>query len=687
MTNIKKEMDSLSDKLLFHQNLYYIKSAPTISDREYDLLFDKLMQLEKEYPEYAKENSPTRRVGVDLDNSFAEKEHKIPVLSLDKEYTIEGINKWIQKNTDFAEKQIGFIIEEKMDGASIVLYYEKGYLKEALTRGDGKRGNVVTANIRTIKNVPLKLSEELSLSVRGEIFINKDDFITYNKKFDNKYSNPRNLASGSLRQLKSSMVSDVPLRMVAYEGYFDPEAIRSEPKLTEHFFNLIKLDKLGFEVSNKPFFISDNYEVVASLEEYSALIKTGDINSAEKHISDKIKERNNLSYEIDGLVIKINELDIRESLGYTSHHPRWAIAYKFESPMAETVLLNIIIQIGRNGRVTPVAELKPVQIAGSIVSRATLHNLEYIELLELGIGDIVSISKRGEIIPAIEEVLEKNPDGAIKFNFPDLCPFCSSNFVKDGAHHFCRNKKCPERKKRSIIYFASKNQMDIESLGEKTIKFLYNNNYINSIPDLYRIDYKKLLNEDGFKEKKIQNIMESITNSKKKPFSIVLSALGFDGIGINRARDLINEGLNSIGKIVEIAEKSDKELLLKMDGVGDILAESIITQFMDKDTLRQIEALKKTGLNFEETLSAELIPRSTIFEGQIWVITGTFENFKPRSTAADEIKKRGGKVTTSVNTKTTHLLKGESPGSKLNKAEELGKTIIDESDFMEMIKK
>ncbi len=687
MNKIEKEIEKLSETLLFHQNLYYIKSTPVISDREYDLFFDKLLQLEKKYPEYIKENSPSKRVGVDLDNRFVEKKHKIPVLSLDKEYTIDGINKWIDKNIEFAEKQIGFMVEEKLDGASIVLYYEKGYLREALTRGDGSKGNVVTTNVRTIRNVPLRLSEKITLSIRGEIFIKKEDFITYNKKFDNKYSNPRNLASGSLRQLKSSLVSEVPLKMVAYEGHFESETIRAEPNLTQHFFNLIKLDKLGFEVSNKPLFITNDVDVLASLEEYSNLIKTKTINSLEKYITEKNEKRDKLSYEIDGLVIKINELAIRESLGYTSHHPRWATAYKFESPMAETKLLNIIIQIGRNGRVTPVAELKPVQIAGSIVSRATLHNLEYIELLELGIGDIVSISKRGEIIPAVEEVLEKNPEGFIRYNFPDTCSFCSSKFIKHGAHHFCRNKKCSEREKRSIIYFASKTQMDIESLGGKTINFLYDNEYIKNIPDLYSIDYTQLLDEEGFKEKKIKNIKESIENSKKKPFSTVLSALGFDGIGKNRATDLINEGLNSIDKIIEIAEKGDKDILVKMEGVGDILAESLITQFTDKDTIKYVEKLKKIGLNFEEEFNAEQPYRSTVFEGQIWVITGTFEHFKPRSMAADEIKKRSGKVTSTVNTKTTHLLKGESAGSKLKKAQELNKIIINESEFMEMIKK
>ncbi len=684
MNKIKEEIRDLSEKLLYHQSLYYIKSAPIISDIEYDALFDRLLYLEKEYPQYAKEDSPTKRIGVDLDNQFAEKEHKIPVLSLDKEYTIEGINKWVQKNIDFAERQIGFVLEEKLDGASIVLYYERGILKEALTRGDGKKGNLVTANVKTIKNVPLKLTEPVTLSVRGEIFIKKDDFTKYNKKFENKYSNPRNLASGSLRQLKSSLVAEVPLKMVAYEGYFEAETIEKNTELTEHIYNLIKLDKLGFEVSNKPVYISDNKETVKVLKSASNLIEVGRIEDIKTFIEKRVNSRDKLQYDIDGLVIKINDLDIRESLGYTSHHPRWAIAYKFESPMAETILLNIVIQIGRNGRVTPVAELEPVHIAGSIVSRATLHNLEYIELLELGIGDIIAISKRGEIIPAVEEVIEQNPKGFIKFNFPELCPFCSSIFIKEGAHHFCKNKNCPERIKRSIIYFASKDQMDIDSLGEKTINFLYENNYINNIADLYSIDYENLLNEEGFKEKKIQNIKSSIEKSKDKPFSIVLSALGFDGIGKNRASDLIKEGLNSIDKIIEIAEKGETELLINIGGVGDILADSIISQFTDKDILNQIEKLKAIGLNFEDL--SKPMSKSSVFEGQIWVITGTFENFKPRSVAADEIKNRSGKVTTSVNSKTTHLLKGESAGSKLKKAEELNKIIIDEDEFMEMIK-
>ncbi len=686
MDEIKKEIEVLSEKLLYHQKLYYAESAPEISDLEYDSLFDKLIALEKKYPQFISINSPTKRVGSDLDNSFAEMEHTIPVLSLDKEYSFEGIVKWVEKNINLVKRKINFVIEEKLDGASIVLYYENGNLQNALTRGNGKIGNVVTENVRTIKNIPLRLPESVTVAVRGEIFIKKNDFLKYNKKFDNKYSNARNLASGSLRQMKSSIVSDVPLRMIAYEGYFSQDVINANPKLEQHVYNLIKLNELGFEIGNKPIFISDDGDMRKSLTSYKELIETGNLEHIETYIMQKNEKRAELDYEIDGLVFKINELEVRELLGYTSHHPRWAIAYKFESPMAETTLLDISIQIGRNGRVTPVAELEPVKIAGSVISRATLHNSEYIDLLDLGIGDTVSISKRGDVIPAVEEVIIKNPDGFNKFKFPDTCPFCSEKFIKEGAHHFCVNKECPERMKRTIIYFASKGQMDIESLGDKTIMLLYDKGYIRDVVDIYSIDYKRLLTEDGFKEKKIKNIRDSIEKSKAKPFATVLSALSFDGIGKSRAEELIANGLNSIEKIIDIANNNDVQALIEIDGVGDILAKSIISQFKDEKRIEQIEKLKKLGLNFKQDYDEEKDSLNSDFSGQIWVITGTFEHFKPRTLATKEIKKRGGKISSSVSSKTTYLLAGESAGSKLKKAEKLKVQIVNETKFLKMLK-
>jgi DNA ligase (NAD+) len=486
--------------------------------------------------------------------------------------------------------------------------------------------------------------------------------------------------------MKSSIVSDVPLRMIAYEGYFSQDVINANPKLEQHVYNLIKLNELGFEIGNKPIFISDDGDMRKSLTSYKELIETGNLEHIETYIMQKNEKRAELDYEIDGLVFKINELEVRELLGYTSHHPRWAIAYKFESPMAETTLLDISIQIGRNGRVTPVAELEPVKIAGSVISRATLHNSEYIDLLDLGIGDTVSISKRGDVIPAVEEVIIKNPDGFNKFKFPDTCPFCSEKFIKEGAHHFCVNKECPERMKRTIIYFASKGQMDIESLGDKTIMLLYDKGYIRDVVDIYSIDYKRLLTEDGFKEKKIKNIRDSIEKSKAKPFATVLSALSFDGIGKSRAEELIANGLNSIEKIIDIANNNDVQALIEIDGVGDILAKSIISQFKDEKRIEQIEKLKKLGLNFKQDYDEEKDSLNSDFSGQIWVITGTFEHFKPRTLATKEIKKRGGKISSSVSSKTTYLLAGESAGSKLKKAEKLKVQIVNETKFLKMLK-
>jgi DNA ligase (NAD+) len=342
-------------------------------------------------------------------------------------------------------------------------------------------------------------------------------------------------------------------------------------------------------------------------------------------------------------------------------------------------------QVGRNGRVTPVGILEPVKIAGSTVSRATLHNQEYIEMLELGFGDFVSISKRGDIIPAVEKVLEKNPDNPTVFKFPQKCPFCESILEKDGAHHFCKNKECPERKKRSIIYFAAKDQMDIDTLGWKTIVFLFDKGFVNDIPDLYTFDYNKLLEEEGFKEKKINNIKTSIENSKKQPFRKVLTALGFDGLGTSAAADLVKNGFNSMDKIIETASRGNVEAFADIEGFGEITANLLIKHFTDPRNLALIEKLKKLGLNFHEEIPMEKAAAELPFKDQVWVITGSFENFQPRSKAAGEIEKRGGKIAGSVSSKTTHLLAGSAAGSKLKKARELNVAVIDEPQFLEML--
>lgn len=677
--NAKKRIEQLSEELLKHQYLYYVKAQPEISDREYDRLFDELVELEKKYPEYASENSPTKRVGSDLDNRFPEKEHTVPVLSLDKEYTVEGLEKWLTKTITNANQPLSFVVEEKIDGASIVLYYKTGKLDTALTRGNGVVGNDVAENIRTIKQIPLITHETTDFAVRGEIYINKSEFAQYNQTFDNKYANPRNLAAGSLRNIKSSIVAKVPLKIFTYEGYFTP------PFTNDHILVLSKLKENGFSINPNMGYFSDDIGKRSLVKEKLPEITVDSINELAKYVKRLMAQRDKLDYEIDGLVIKVNEIDVRETLGYTAHHPRWALAFKFDAPTAQTRVTGIQVQVGRNGRVTPVANLEPVKIAGSTVARATLHNQEYIEMLELGIGDFVSISKRGDIIPAVEEVLEKDPDNPTIFKFPHKCPFCESTLEKDGAHHFCKNRQCPERIKRSIIYFAAKDQMDIDTLGGKTIIFMFDKGYIKSIPDLYTFDYNELLKEEGFKEKKVNNIKASVENSRKKPFRKVLTALGFDGLGTRAVADLVNNGFNSIDKIIEAASRGDVETFSNIEGFGEIMGQLIIDHFNDPRNLALIEELKKIGLNFEEEIPKEKEEAVLPFSGQVWVITGSFEHFQPRSKAAEEIEKRGGKTAGSVSSKTTHLLAGSAAGSKLQKAQKLDVTIVSESQFLDML--
>jgi DNA ligase (NAD+) len=645
-------------------------------------MYDELVELEKKYPDLVLENSPTKRVGSDLDNAFPEKEHTIPVLSLDKEYTGEELEKWMTKTIKNANRDLSFVVEEKIDGASIVLYYKIGQLESALTRGNGIVGNDVIENVRTIKQVPLVTPEAFDFTVRGEIYIKKSDFNTYNQTFENKYSNPRNLAAGSLRNIKSSVVANVPLNIFTYELFYEKAIIN------DHILALSRLKELGFRINNSMGFFSDNKEKIAMVREKLPGIAAGNVGDLAAYVKERRAERDRLDYEIDGLVVKVNELDVRETLGYTSHHPRWAIAFKFDAPTAQTKLIDIQVQVGRNGRVTPVGILEPVKIAGSVVARATLHNQEYIDMLELGRGDLVSISKRGDIIPAVEEVIEKDLDHPTVFKFPDTCPFCTSTLEKDGAHHFCKNRECPERIKRSIIHFASKNQMDIDTLGEKTIAFMFEKGYVKSIPDLYNFDYNELLKEEGFKEKKVNNIKASVENSKKKPFRKVLTAIGFEGLGSSAVSDLVENGFNSIEKIIETASRKNVEDFSQIEGFGEIMAGLIIQHFTDPQNLALIDALKKIGLNFREEIKkpVDMEEQVLTFKDQVWVITGSFEHFSPRSKAAEEIEKRGGKVTDSVSSKTTHLLAGNSPGSKLDKAKKLNVSIIDETAFLEMLK-
>ena len=679
--NIEQEIITLRLQIAQAQRAYYVDSKPIMSDIEFDVLFDKLSKLESEHPEFYDVNSPTAKVGSDIDNELPEREHSIPVLSLDKCYSAEEMLGWLKRTQDKSPSQIELTIEPKIDGSGVVLYYDNGELQYALTRGNGYIGNDITANVKTVRNIPLKINYKGKVAVRGEIYITTKDFEDYNEKYGgNQYANPRNLASGCSRRLKSSDVANCPLRIFVYECF--PE----EQIFSNHLESMIFMKNNGLPVNSYfGFFTSQNIsdelrdKIILSFPNNTI----GNLRDSADYLLKFSQIRKTLGYDIDGLVIKINDLALREKMGMTEHHPRWAVAYKFDAPTAQTKLQGVTFQVGRGGRITPVALLEPVELAGSVISRATLHNEDYIHMLGINVGDTVNISKRGDVIPAVEEVVEKG-ENLEPIKFPEKCPSCESVLVKDGAHHFCTNGKCPKKMLGRLQYFAGRGQMNIESLGDKTLEFLFEQNFVREISDIYTFDFGKLFGTEGYGEKKIRNIFQSIEESKKNPFPIVLASLGLKDIG-GKAAEILTKNFKSIDEIIDAARERNVSIFTDIDGFGETLAQSVIDSFTDENMLEQIEKLKAAGLKFavEETVDEAEV--NLFLSGTRWVVTGSFETFKPREKAAELIKKHGGEVLSSVSGKTTHLLCGEEAGSKLEKARKVGAEIVNEQAFIKML--
>ena len=674
--NAAREIEVLSQRLRDHQYEYYVSSRPSISDREYDRLFDRLLSLESQFSSLIKPDSPSQRIGSDLSHELPEVKHSIPVLSLDKAYTPEDLQKWIEKKCQTAAIPLSFVLEEKIDGASILLYYRRGLLSRAVTRGNGLVGNDVTANVKTIGAVPLRLARPISVTVRGEIFITKTLFERINARLEVPYANPRNLAAGTLRRVKSSSAAEIPLDIFIYEGFFD------EPHKT-HVEILEKLAALNFKLNQHIGLFSEKNDL-AQIQARHPSWQTGRLVDLFHTLEQARQQRQALDYEIDGLVLKVNEIEARERLGFTGHHPRWAVAFKFEAPEAVTTVERIDVQIGRTGRITPVARVKPVQVSGSVVSNATLHNQDTIDLLELAIGDTVSVSKRGDVIPAVERVLEKNQAGNSTWSMPARCPGCSTPLIKQGAHLFCPNTDCPDQVRGRLYFFAGRNQIDIENLGSETIDLLIEQDLVHDIVDLYRFDPEKLFDLPGFGPKKVSLIKKSLKRSRERPYRVVLTSLGIPEIGPKVVELLIEAGFRDIDRLVAAAATGDPEIFISIHGIGEKTAATIIESFSSPEVQRLIEGLKQAGLNFA-TRQQERPHGSAIFEGQTWCVTGSFERFKPRNLAMEEVKKRGGRVTASISTRTTHLLAGPGAGGKLAKAQELGLTIVNEEDFLELI--
>jgi DNA ligase (NAD+) len=677
----REEIDSLVEKLRLYSDEYFKKGRPSVSDREYDRLFDRLRSLEERHPDLVRPDSPSLRVGSDLIPSFPEVAHTIPVLSLDKSYTYEELGKWIEKTRLAAGESISFTLEEKIDGVSIVLHYESGRLDRAVTRGNGIVGNAITANVKTIGAVPLSLSKPLTIAVRGEIYLPKDLFERINASLDVHYANPRNLAAGTLRRIKPSEVARFPLDIFIYEGYM-------EPSPDTHFAILELLGELGFKLNSQIGFFSDHHDL-SSLRARHPNWHIGSLEDIEGFITGTRERRDRLSYEIDGLVLKVNEIGVRERLGSTGHHPRWEIAFKFESPTGMTTVGAIELQIGRTGRATPVARVAPVLISGSTISNVTLHNQEYVDLLELAVGDRVKVSKRGDVIPAVEEVLEKNDLGNTTWRLPERCPTCETVLVKVGAHHYCPNIACYDLIRGRLQFFSGRGQMDIENLGPGTIDFLIEKGLVKDIPDLYSFDIESLADEMGFGPKKVQLLREGIVNSLQRPYQTVLVSLGIPELGQKVSELLIGAGFRDIDGLLDAVDQGNLEVFTAIHGIGEKTAGSIIRELSRPETRRRIADLKKAGLRFrvedEVGSEAHVTDMAGIFQGQTWCITGSFELFQPREKAALEIKKRAGKVASSVSSRTTHLLAGGKPGSKLEKALSRGVKVVSEAEFLVLL--
>lgn len=658
--DIEDEILSLRNIIKKWNKEYYVDFSPSVNDLIYDKALLRLQDLENKYPEYKTLDSPTLRFGSDLLNSFEEVEHSFPVLSLDKAYDIKALLLWIKK-MQLDSSRLGFCnvisVEPKIDGCSIVLYYKDGILQRALTRGDGRVGNDVTENVRTIKNIPLRIEQKVELVLRGEIYITKENFLKINQMLKNPYVNARNLASGVLRRINSKEVANFPLDIFVYDILYS----QLKFSMSSHCaFN--KLKKFGFKVNSCCIFSGKN------LEE--------DIISHVKKIE---RQRDSFEYEIDGVVLKVDSFPLRKILGSTSHHPKWSIAYKFESFIGLSRVIDIVVQVGRSGKITPVVHVEKVFVAGAFITNASLHNQDYIDSIGLNIGDVVAISRRGDVIPAVELVVEKLAVG--NFKIPNDCPSCKMTLVKEGAHLFCMNRFCSCRRIEQIKYFCSKKCMNIIGLSEKTIEFLFKMNFISSEIDLYTFDFDRLINLRGFNLKRVSNLKRSIEDSKGRAFRKLLLSVGIKELGANTVLLLIGSNLNSFDIISTLCKNKEDALvkLLRIKGIGENIALNIIEAFNDKTILYKFNFFKELGFAMEEDNAHYSLDTSFLF-GKKFCITGSFEGFH-RDVLVEKITRKGATFKSSVTKSLDFLLVGDNPGLKVNKAIDLGIKIFGLSDI------
>ncbi len=662
---IKEKIKRLRDALHEHNYLYYILDAPKITDFEFDQLLKTLQDLELQYPEFFDPNSPTQRVGGGVTKNFKTQAHRYPMYSLSNTYSKEELLQWVGRvQKVLGDEKFEFTCELKYDGASISLTYEEGKFLRGLTRGDGGHGDDVSLNLRTIPTIPLKLKGDYPdfVEIRGEIILPLEGFKLINQQRirsgEEPFMNPRNTASGSLKLQDSKLVAERPLECFLYALAGEDLGVDSQIAALE------KARSWGFKVPETSILAATVEEVFRYLDHWN-------------------QNRLDLSYEIDGVVIKINSFNQQNRLGYTAKSPRWAIAYKFKAEQALTQLESVSYQVGRTGAITPVANLSPVLLSGTTVKRASLHNADQIEKLDLRIGDFVYVEKGGEIIPKIVGVAEENrPPKSAEITFITLCPECQYELVKEEgeAQHYCKNQfGCPIQIVSKIQHFISRKAMDIDGLGKETVMLLYENHLISNIADLYNLKRNELLNLERMADKSVDNLLLSIEASKNKPFEKVLFGLGIRYIGETVAKKLV-KAFSSIDSI----RQASREELIELDEIGDRIADSLLDYFKDDRNILLIERLIKQGVAFEYEQQQSTV--NNVLEDQKFVISGVFQTIS-RENLKQIIESMGGTVVASISAKTNYLLAGEGMGpSKKNKAERLGIPIIDESTFFNMIK-
>ncbi|KRK65207.1 NAD-dependent DNA ligase [Companilactobacillus tucceti DSM 20183] len=651
-----EELVGIRDTLNKYREAYYTNDAPLVEDNVYDQLYNRLLKIEQQYPDLITPDSPSQLVGDVTNDDFNKVTHDIPMLSMGdvfSESELSDFNDRIEKNVGH---EVDYNVELKIDGLAISLVYENGILVQGSTRGNGTIGENVTENLKTIKSIPQKLSKPLSFEVRGECYMSKKEFLNLNERREKEglqvFANPRNAAAGSLRQLDPKNTAD--------------------RKLDTFIYTIVTFDNLNVETQS---------EALETLEELGFHVNpTSEVTTGLQGVKDYIDRydqvRDSLDYGIDGVVLKVNDLSIQRSLGNTVKVPRWEIAYKFPPEQAESIVREITWTIGRTGVLTPKAVMDPVSLAGTTVSRATLHNEDMIKQKDIRVGDTVLLHKAGDIIPEVSQVvLSKRPDDSVPAEIPTHCPYCDSELIhlEDEVALRCINPKCPAQVKEQLTHFASRNAMNIDGLGPKIIEQLYTKHLIKDVADLYKLTSDDLSTLEGFKEKSINNLLTAINNSKSNSVERLIFGLGIRHVGAKAGR-ILAESFGNLDNLIN----ASKEEILEVNTMGEIIADSIITYFSNDDVKKLISELKSVDVNMNFSGSSNSNETNTHFTDKIVVITGTLNNYK-RSELSEILEGYGAKVTSSVTKKTDILIAGEKAGSKLTKAQQLGTQIIDEA--------